>query len=323
MDANERDTSPAKPEHCAATIVVCTHNGAHRVLRTIRSLLSQTMSADAFEILVIVNASTDSTYEVVTKAIPTQRVRCLIEPRLGLSVARNRALQEAKAGVVCFIDDDATASPQWLESLLRRFSDPAVGAAGGQVELAWPATAPKWFCPPMIGLFSGVDHSGKEWLREPDFPFGTNMAMRRRLALQVGGFREDLGRVGTSLVSFEEYDFFRRLSAAGSLIAYCHDANVKHHVAPARVSLRWLLRRSLANGVSEAIMDSATDRPKSFVRGMSAGIRAGAYIVRAGVAPKHSGPGGSSTVLDLSRGLHWAGRAATHLKATIVPQTRD
>ena len=41
-------------------------------------------------------------------------------------------MEAAEGSIVCFMDDDAAARPDWLERIERHHSDPTVGGAGGR-----------------------------------------------------------------------------------------------------------------------------------------------------------------------------------------------
>src|SRR6516162_5340302 len=55
----------------------------------------------------------------------------------GASGARNAGAAASRGEIRAFLDDDAIASPNWLESLLQHFKDPMVVVAGGRLEPLW------------------------------------------------------------------------------------------------------------------------------------------------------------------------------------------
>lgn len=71
-----------------------------------------------FEIIVIDNASTDSTAEIAKKF---QEVRIVRENNKGLTHARERGFQEAKGDIIAYIDADTQMPPGWFEILEREF----------------------------------------------------------------------------------------------------------------------------------------------------------------------------------------------------------
>jgi hypothetical protein len=105
-----------------ATIAVCTRNRPQDLKRCLDALVN--LPDDGQEILVIDNCpSTEETNQLV-KTFPG--VRYILEPRPGLNIARNRALQEAQHEVVAFTDDDAVPDTTWLRALINNFDNPLV-----------------------------------------------------------------------------------------------------------------------------------------------------------------------------------------------------
>ncbi|MEY2398614.1 MAG: glucosyl-dolichyl phosphate glucuronosyltransferase [Actinomycetota bacterium] len=239
------------------TVAICTHNRADYLPAALRSVVGEPTGQAAVEVMVVDNASTDATRAVVT-AHPG--VRYVAEPRLGLSHARNRALAEAEGDVVAFLDDDAVACAAWASRHADAFADPHVGATGGPIHLVWPGARPRWMPAAVEGLYAGLDLGAIDRdFASDETPFGANLAVRRRVALDLGGFNPALGRKGTSLVSNEESEFLRRLRA-GHRIRYVAGAAVDHAVVPGRDRVGYLLRRAYAAGRSDVIDGSAPRR---------------------------------------------------------------
>src|SRR5690349_1483083 len=120
--------------HLLITVAICTYNRARYLPHAIESLVGQSLAASQFEILIVDNASTDPTHEVVKRYLPKlSNLRYLYEPRQGLSHARNTAWQSAEGKYVAYLDDDAQANPHWLIGILRHFeqSTPTPWSVGG------------------------------------------------------------------------------------------------------------------------------------------------------------------------------------------------
>jgi glycosyltransferase involved in cell wall biosynthesis len=89
-------------------VVIATHNRASYLEKALDALSAQTLPSHTFEVIVVDNASTDATREVVSGRIRASRnLRYLPEPRLGASVARNAGWQATSAPYIAFLDDDA------------------------------------------------------------------------------------------------------------------------------------------------------------------------------------------------------------------------
>ncbi len=221
----------------------------------IDSLLRQKFSA-GYEIIVVDNASSDRTRDIVYERLPNPRLRYIYEPVLGLSTARNTGAALAQGEILAYLDDDAIASDGWLHALwdtYQHHSDVAI--AGGRITLIWPEESqpPPWISPELSGCLgfynlgntlTFIDHPGQT-------PRGLNYSMRRSFWEAAGGFDSQLGRIGTRLLSNEELHMTEQALQAGWRVAYVPEALVDHHVAPERLHKAWFLTRSWWQGISE------------------------------------------------------------------------
>src|SRR5439155_542168 len=74
--------------------------------------------------------------------------------------ARTTGIDRADRGdVIAFLDDDAVAEPDWLETMLRAYGDGSVMAVGGRIEPLWAAGRPGWF-PPEFDWVVGCTYVG-------------------------------------------------------------------------------------------------------------------------------------------------------------------
>ena len=85
--------------------IICTHNREDYLGAAIDSLLEQDF-AD-YEVIVVDNASTDSTRAIVEARLPHPQLQYVYEANLGLSVARNAGAAVAKGEILAYLDDDA------------------------------------------------------------------------------------------------------------------------------------------------------------------------------------------------------------------------
>ncbi|NIK79534.1 glycosyltransferase involved in cell wall biosynthesis [Paenibacillus castaneae] len=238
------------------TVAICTHNRAKDTGEAIESVLAQSFDKEKIEIVVIDNRSTDHTAEVVLKLakVHGSRIRYLLENKLGLSVARNRAIREARGEYILFLDDDALASRHWVRHIVNVFeSDPLIGCVGGKIDPIWEAQEPKWIPEEHRSVFTILDYSsGVEEMPAPSIPYGANVAFRASLFRQIAPFREDLGRVGNNLLSSEESELIARLRKDYK-VYYTPFASVQHKIAKERTTKKWFLKRIFWQGVSDAV----------------------------------------------------------------------
>jgi len=241
-----------------ATIIVCTRDRADDLEVTCRSLLDLSANNPRVDILVIDNGSSDRTPNLLThlSTASRERLRWLVEPRSGLSMARNAGVTASRGESLIFIDDDALPSQGWLEALLSSLDDPSVWAAGGPVEPSLSSDVPDWFSARFLPYLSAWDRGPEaESSVYNEYPRGTNMAFKRQVFSKLGSFLTQLGRRGGSLRSCEETEMFLRVERAGYEIRYEPGARVVHKVEVDRLSRSWMKRRFFAQGLSEAILE--------------------------------------------------------------------
>jgi len=103
------------------SVVVPTCRGAERITETLRSLAQQTLAADLFEVVVVLNGPRDETparLAEVRRAYPALRLRSIRVPEIGASHARNAGIAAAAGAHLTFVDDDDWVSPTFLQALV-------------------------------------------------------------------------------------------------------------------------------------------------------------------------------------------------------------
>jgi len=214
----------------AATVVVCTRDRPVQLEACLDSLAVQT--ASNFEILVVDNGASD----VVSDLCRARGVACIREPIAGLTRARNLGARAARGHIVAYIDDDATAEPQWLDALTREFSDPGVAAVAGHtcymnaVPGSLSMSADEAADEPGPRPRRAFDRGNREWFALACFGGigdGNTMAFRRHLLVDSVRFDERLGR-GRLIDSGDEHVAFMSLMSDGYRVIHAPDAIVRH-----------------------------------------------------------------------------------------------
>lgn len=228
------------------SVILCTYNRARSLAKTLESIVEQTLpSSVRWEILVVDNNSKDETPQVVEdfRSRYPERVRYLLEPKQGVSNARNSGVAAARGAILAFIDDDETAGEGWLQNLTANLYNGKWAGAGGRVVPQWTTSRPSWLSPedsfttaPLAAFEANPE---RDQLDEP--PFGANMAFRKEVFEKYGGFRTDLGRSGKNLASSEDTEFGRRLLAAGDRLRYEPLSVTYHPVEEYRIHRAYFL----------------------------------------------------------------------------------
>ena len=211
------------------SILIPTSNRAAALTCLLSSFAHIDYPKDRLEIIIVDDGSTDATKDVASRAAKLLQpipVRYIFIPKSDITHAKNAGLAQAAGEIVAFTDDDCTVEPGWLTKLVRPFEDASVAVVGG------PDRAPSDSSPfeeavdyAMTGLVGtgGVRRGDADEKRLARYlPRGCNMAFRRSLAAELGGF-------DTSFYNGEEIDLDYRMIQAGHRTAYAPDAWVCHH----------------------------------------------------------------------------------------------
>ena len=243
------------------TVAIPTHNRAATLRETLASIAAlQAPPQATLDCLVIDNASTDETpaaVEAAARGAPLA-IRRVMEPRLGSSFARNRAIDEAAGDFVFFIDDDAIAEPSWAVEMLAALETRQLDAACGMVLPRWSVPPPAWLGP---SLWVKLAVHVREQIEAEPTPkaevlanyYSANVGFRRAAFAHFGKFREDLGVVGGNPISGEDTDLFERILAKGGTMGFAPRAVVHHLIPPERMTRAYLRRKSFAYGFGSAI----------------------------------------------------------------------
>jgi glycosyltransferase involved in cell wall biosynthesis len=234
------------------SVVVCTFNRARLLSACLESLAVQTLTGNAYEVIVVDNNSTDSTPQIAKEfANKYPNFRVVAEPLQGLSQARNRGWREAHGRFVAYIDDDAKACDDWLSKILSFVErHPDITVFGGPYDAHAEVELPPWF-PPGYGTLDLGDQERPITIGR-EFVSGTNMVFRRDLLKAFGGFNTGLGMVGRKVSYGEETRLFQEVAMRGVPVFYVPTVKVSHLIADYKITLGWLLYSAYRNGCCSA-----------------------------------------------------------------------
>ena len=93
------------------SVIIPTYNRASLISRAVDSVLAQTFKD--YEVIIIDDGSKDNTKEVLESY--TGRVKYIYQNNGGISVARNRGIEESNGKYIAFLDSDDYWAPEKLE----------------------------------------------------------------------------------------------------------------------------------------------------------------------------------------------------------------
>jgi GT2 family glycosyltransferase len=242
------------------SVIIPTYNRLRTLLQALGSLQQQTLAE--FEILVVDNGAREDTHQAIERFNERAKVpaRYIPEPRLGLHNARHAGARTASGEILVFTDDDATFESGWLKAYADAFdSHPEMAAAGGRILPFWEEPPPHWLREMVdasltnlthFGELSLLDRGGEFVLDYHLYPFGVNMAIRRAILFEVGGFNPEA--FGDLWLGDGETGLARKLQERQMLMGYLPQAVVHHHIPPQRMTVAYLCGRMANQGACDA-----------------------------------------------------------------------
>ncbi len=226
------------------SVAICTRNRVTTLRRCLESL-RPLQGRHGFELLVIDNAPPDgATAELVERL---SGVRYVLESRPGLNFARNRAWSEASGDLIAYLDDDVIVDSGWLAGLQEAWAEnPDAAAFTGLVMPLRLDTPAQVLFEKRNGFRRGFDKKrfGRELPGNPLYPCGAgifgagcNMAFRREVLQEIGGFDHALD-TGAPLPGGGDLDIFYRIIRAGHVLVYEPSYLVFHDHRASDLALR-------------------------------------------------------------------------------------
>ncbi|HXF24245.1 MAG TPA: glycosyltransferase [Gemmatimonadaceae bacterium] len=254
------------------SVVVCTFNRGAMLRPALESLASQTTDSSRFEVILVDNNSTDDTRDIIDEFIGgRENWFYVFEPRQGLSYARNTGVAHARAPIVAFTDDDVRVAPDWLAQIERSLEEhPEVDFVGGKVHPRWGSRPPAWLTKVHWIPLAIVDHGDDAFHVDSAKPWcmvGANLAVRRQVLLDSGGFSPAFQRVKNVVGSTEDHEFQRRLWKSGRRGLYAPTVVVEAEVQDDRLEKAYHRRWHAGHGRFCAMMGTeriSEDMPELF-----------------------------------------------------------
>jgi len=198
------------------TVIIPAYNAEKTIKKTLDAVLSQDLSKNRFEIIVVNDGSTDNTKKIVSKF---KKVKLVSIKHSGPAVARNRGAKVAKGEIIAFTDADCVPKNDWLKNLISPFKkSETVGVAG-----TYETLNKNQFMARFIGYEIEQRHESMKKLASIDFVGTYNCAYRKSIFRKIYGFDESF-----LVASGEDPELSFRMKKAGHKIVFRPKAIVLH-----------------------------------------------------------------------------------------------
>ncbi|MBC8097052.1 MAG: glycosyltransferase, partial [Akkermansiaceae bacterium] len=223
------------PDCLLVSIVIPVFNRLDMTRPCIEAIHRETM-AGTFEIIVVDNASSDGTAELLEAEQAAGRLRTIRnEKNLGFSKACNQGIRAARGGFILLLNNDTVPLSGWLEALLKEIMvNPGIAAAGSC--LLYPGGELIQHAGVLVGAGGGKVHPYHPWRlqrldrvpaaresRDCQVVTAACLLIRRPVLDEVGLLDESF------INGFEDVDLCFRIRQAGHRIRYCSASRVIHH----------------------------------------------------------------------------------------------
>lgn len=223
------------------SLIVCTRNRADELVNCLPALAKQARDFPDVEVVIVDNASTDKTREVVERASAEYgfAFRYTYEARAGLCRARNHGRMAASGAVLAYVDDDVILGADWFKRVREHFLAQRSDCLAGRVEVDVEGEMPDWFPPDLLWVL-GKTMLGDEAraISFPLHPQGNNFAVTTEVFDTAGGFDPQITLYG------DETEFFRRVSKHEFTVIYDPEIVVTQRIPAHRLSQKALKHKA-------------------------------------------------------------------------------
>ncbi len=294
------------------SVIIPTHNRSALLRQTVETFLAQDYPEEKWELILVDNASTDDTWQVITEIVSGTRgtVRGLSEPRQGAHFARNSGAVISQGEILYFTDDDMLAERDLLSRIVEGFAaDEKVASVTGKVLPRWDTEPPVWVLELCRNQLLSLIDLGEATIISDEDPgvFSCHQAVKRDVFMRAGGFNPDTN--AEMFTGDNETGLNIKIRKLGYKFAYV-GRSVTHHMIPkSRMTQRYLNSRLADQGFCDSYTDFRALHPGK----ARLGRRILAHTVFTGVtllkAVAHGITGDSRWRLDIARVRYHRNRA--------------
>lgn len=244
----------------SVTIVIPTHRRHASLERLLHAVAAQRDPGLAWDVVVVDNEDApgaELAFQRAAAALPIS-ARYVRESAKGASNTRNRGIAEATGDIIAFLDDDVVPREDWLREVVGPIMAGRFDGVGGRVLLDDAVPHPSWLRGYQAAYLAAYDLGDEEQplaVNEDAYLLTANAAFDAAVLRATGGFDPLLGPRPEQPTVNDDLDICRRVRSVGGSIGYSPNAVVVHDLPPERLTLRYMVRRAYAQGVSDYLVD--------------------------------------------------------------------
>ncbi|MGC2423851.1 MAG: glycosyltransferase [Nitrospirota bacterium] len=227
------------------SVIIPTFNRRSTLMRTLPTVLDQTFPADEYEVIVVIDGSTDGTAKALMDIGSAVRMRVVEKENGGQAAALNAGIAAAEGKLVLLLDDDLFCDRTLIaEHVAAHEEGDCVVFGPALVAAESPETlATKWMRSITDDWMARLKREGVSW--PDDASASANSSMRRDVLIKAGGFDERLDRAF-------DVELGLRLWKSGVRFRFCPSA-VTHEVC-VKTTDDLALRDARLYGVSDDLL---------------------------------------------------------------------
>lgn len=244
------------------SVIICCFNSSKKLVKTL-DYLSRQLTTSPWEIILVDNASTDSTNAIAAKIWSDKgchvKIKILSEPEKGQAAARRKGIRESMYDVLLFCDDDNWLDSHYVDSVLYTMSlNKHVGVLGGCGEAVADVLFPDWFQQAEQSYAVGIQASNSHGNVPRNWVYGAGMAVRKSALTKLdetGSKYLLAGRTSGLIFSGDDTEMCYLIKLCGYEIWHDTSLTFKHSIAENRLSLIYIQKLYRSFGRAKYILN--------------------------------------------------------------------
>jgi glycosyltransferase involved in cell wall biosynthesis len=225
----------------SVSIIIPVYNDPFGLKETLDCLVTQVFPKDQYEIIVIDNGSTDSTFEIGNSYADQFHglIRFVLENKVkGSYAARNKGIEVSHGKLLIFMDANVTVGSDYIEKVNDRFRKSDVDYLGCNVKMIIKK-------PSISSTYNSI-HGFKieNSIHNENYTPTCNLIVKRKVINKIGNFDSRLEGGG-------DFEFGERVTSAGFRLDYAKGIILYH---PTRSSYKSLIEKAIRIGRGNAQM---------------------------------------------------------------------